>query len=132
MDQAGNNGTHLSYNTSCAYCSSPSDPHSRQDDNITADPAVITHTDLFPQFWTFSPISQCRVKWMCATIDADIGSQKSSSTDGDQTGIKDDTVEVDEDPSTKLHIETIIDSNRSLNPRICKKKSLFDCRVTDL
>jgi hypothetical protein len=68
---------------------------------------------------------------MCATVDADIRSQKSSSTDGNQTGINDDTVGIDENASAKLHIETIIDSNWSLNPRVFKEKSFFCGRVID-
>lgn len=48
----------------------------------------------------------------------DIGTEHGSGANRDQACVNDDTVEIDEDALSQLHVEPIVDTDWRFNPRL--------------
>jgi hypothetical protein len=68
---------------SSAYRGPFADPHARQDDHVSTNPAIFFDDNLLSQFGTLHPIAQCWVQWMCCTVKGDIGTDEGPRTDAD-------------------------------------------------
>jgi len=83
--------------TSCANRTAFSNPHTRENRDISSQPAVLLNMNLSPEFRSFGAVADLRVERMGSTEQRNIRSQKTSITDGDFTCIKNRTVEIYKD-----------------------------------
>lgn len=115
---------HLRDNTPSPNGSSLPYRHPRQDRHIPSNPAVLADVDFLPILRPVGSIPQGRIQRMSPAVQTDIGPEHGPRSNGHQTGVDDDAVEVDEDALAQFHVEPVVNSHRGLNPRLILKESL--------
>jgi hypothetical protein len=117
------NATYLGHNTSSSHGRALSDPHTRQNDYITTDPAVFFNPHFFAQLRSCCAAPNIWVQRMCTAVNRHVRSKQSSSTDGHQASVDNGAVEIDEDAFTHADIGPVVDTDWRLDPGLCCEES---------
>lgn len=70
--------------------------NTRQNNSTTTDPHIVLDMNFFPGLGTFETPSHSGIKGMRGTIETNIGAEENPLANLDQTGVKDDGVEIQE------------------------------------
>lgn len=109
---------YLGNDASSAYRGSLADPHARQDDRVSANPAILFDDDLLSQLGALRPVTQRWVQWMCCTVKGDIGADEGSRTNADKARVEKSGIEVDEYVGANPEVRAIVDFNGGFYERL--------------
>lgn len=68
--------------------------NARTDDDVAAEPAVLTNSNWSAEFRTISSVAEERVEWMGGSVEGTVWADKGAGADGDETCVKEDGIEV--------------------------------------
>jgi len=82
------------HNTPCAYCHTSTYCDARKHNHIATKPAVLPDGYGLTQLWAIDPVPEERVKRMCGRVETTVWPNESAGSYGDQTRVKEGTIEV--------------------------------------
>lgn len=119
--------TDLGDYAACTYSAAFANGHTRQDGDIASNPNILLDGYRFTCLRTLSAIAEVRIKRVSPRIQADVRTHQGSSTNGDQAGVDDSTVEVDENIRSQPQVGTVVSMERWFDPGILVKLSFIFC-----
>lgn len=103
--------------------------HTRQNDDIAANPTIISHIYWFGILGSFCPIPDFRIQRVRRGHEWGVGAYKSSVANRNFCDIEERTVGVQKDVRTKIDVGAVFSLHRWLHPRVVVKKCLVLHRI---
>lgn len=109
---------YLCHHTSSSDRASSTDRHARQDDHISAKPAILADVDLLSEFGARRPIPDSRIKGMRPGVEAAVGAHQRPRPDTNRAGVDEGGIEIELGALPKDDVEAIVGSNWSGYPGV--------------